>query len=130
MAKLSLDHGWNVSPKEAIVIQQQLFKRVNTADSFNDINSVAGVDVGFEENGSITKAAVVVLHYPSLELQESSFARRPTSFPYVPGLLSFRELPSVLKALAKLNRLPDILLCDGHGYAHPRRFGIACHLGI
>jgi len=130
MPKLLLDHDWNVSPKEAITIQQQLCKRVITTDRLNNINSVAGIDVGFEGNGSITKAAVAVLHYPSLKLQESSFARRPTSYPYVPGLLSFRELPSVLKALAKLNRLPDILLCDGHGYAHPRRFGLACHLGV
>lgn len=91
---------------------------------------VAGIDVGFEDGGNTTRAAVAVLSFPSLQLIEQTVARRPTSFPYVPGLLSFREVPSVLDALEKLQHTPDLLLCDGQGTAHPRRFGIACHIGL
>jgi len=91
---------------------------------------VAGVDVGFENAGKTVRAAVAVLAFPSMEPLEQAIARVPTQFPYVPGLLSFRELPGVLEALARLQRLPELILCDGQGLAHPRRFGIACHLGV
>ena len=91
---------------------------------------VCGIDVGFEEDGKVTRAAIVVLAFPSLELVEHALARRPTSFPYVPGLLSFREIPAVLEALAKLKTRPDLLLCDGQGIAHPRRCGLASHTGL
>jgi len=127
---LSCSHSWQVTPQEAVVIQNDLRGKIIMEDNFGRINFVAGVDVGFEDNGRITRAAIAVLEYPSLALHEVSVARCKTSFPYVPGLLSFRELPAVLKALEKLKRLPDMLLCDGQGYAHPRRFGIACHLGL
>ncbi len=95
-----------------------------------DIRRVAGVDVGFEDNGGTTRAAVAVLSFPELAWVESATARLPTEFPYIPGLLSFREVPAILEALAKLAALPDLLLVDGQGYAHPRRLGIACHLGV
>jgi deoxyribonuclease V len=91
---------------------------------------VAGVDVGFKQAGKITRAAVVVLSFPGLVQVDQAIVERPTQFPYVPGLLSFREMPAVLDALAQLRTLPDLILCDGQGYAHPRRFGIACHLGV
>ena len=91
---------------------------------------VCGIDVGFEDNGRITRAAVAVLAFPSLEPLEDAVARRPTSFPYVPGLLSFREIPAVLEALALLKTRPDLLLCDGQGIAHPRRCGLASHTGL
>ncbi|MET0100758.1 MAG: deoxyribonuclease V [Sedimenticola sp.] len=123
-------HPWDVSPGEAREIQQQLRGRVITSDRLGKVRHVAGVDVGFEENGRISRAAVVLLSFPGLQPEASAIARRPTRFPYVPGLLSFREIPAVLDALEKLERLPDLLLCDGQGIAHPRRFGIACHLGL
>jgi deoxyribonuclease V len=100
-------------------------------DHFQTIHTVPGVDVGFEDGNTITRAAVVVAFgFPSLVVLEEVIARRPTSFPYVPGYLSFRELPAVLDALKQLTVTPDLLLCDGQGIAHPRRFGIAAHLGV
>lgn len=111
-------------------MQQRLRRKVDRTDRLSEVHFVAGVDVGFEGNGSITRAAVVVLDFPGLQVVDRVLARRPTSFPYVPGLLSFRELPAVLEALAILKIKPDVILCDGHGIAHPRRFGIACHLGV
>jgi len=123
-------HAWNVSPAEAIALQQRLRNEVIAGDELGEVRRVAGVDVGFEEQGRITRAAVVVLSFPELVMQEQVIARRPTEFPYVPGLLSFREVPAVLEALALLPYLPDLVLCDGQGIAHPRRLGIASHLGV
>ena len=128
--RLKHAHDWDVSPREAINIQKQLCRYVIQTDQFGEINTVAGVDVGFEDGGRITRAAIVVLEFPSLELIETAVARQPTRFPYVPGLLSFRELPAVLAAMRKLQRPADIFLCDGQGYAHPRRLGIASHMGV
>ena len=128
--KALLQHPWDLSPTEAIALQQQLRGRVERADRLGPLRLVAGVDVGFEADNTITRAAVAVLHYPGLELHEYAIARQPTRFPYVPGLLSFREVPAVLAALEGLNSTPDLLLCDGQGIAHPRRLGIASHLGI
>ena len=124
-------HAWSViSPAEAVAVQQRLRAEVIARDTLGEVVTVAGVDVGFEERGRITRAAVAVLSFPDLVLREQAIARRPTEFPYVPGLLSFREIPAVLDAMARLRRLPDLILCDGQGLAHPRRFGIACHLGV
>lgn len=123
-------HRWDVTPAEARNIQEQLRDRVICEDRLDEIRRVAGVDVGFEDGGKLTRAAVAILTFPDLEVRERSIARLPTSFPYVPGLLSFREIPAVLGAMEQLSELPDLLLCDGQGLAHPRRFGIACHLGV
>lgn len=129
--KLHHAHPWNVTPAEAIAIQQQLRGYVVAEDELPaEIATVAGVDVGFEDGGKITRAAVAVLDYPGLALIDRAIARLPTVFPYVPGLLSFREIPAVLAAFEQLQTLPDLILCDGQGYAHPRRCGIACHLGV
>jgi len=123
-------HKWPTTPKAAIELQQQLRSQVITVDQLEVIQHVAGVDVGFEDSGKITRAAVAVLSWPDLQLQEQAIARRPTTFPYIPGLLSFREVPAVLDALTQLRISPNLLLCDGQGIAHPRQFGIACHLGV
>jgi len=123
-------HPWDVTPAQAIEIQKALAARVVREDDLPPINRLGGVDVGFEDGGRTTRAAVVVLGFPGLEHLEVAVARRATRFPYVPGLLSFRELPAVLDALARLATWPDLLLCDGQGIAHPRRLGIASHLGL
>ncbi len=128
--KISQRHAWPHTVEEAIAIQEQLRAEIITSDQLGTVNYVAGVDMGFEAEGTISRAAVAVLSFPSLQLQESAIARRPTSFPYVPGFLSFREIPAVLDALEKISITPDLILCDGQGIAHPRRFGIACHLGL
>jgi deoxyribonuclease V len=125
-----ITHNWNLVPREAIALQNRLSEQVISHDSFNTPRRVAGVDVGFEAQGSITRAAVAILSFPALQPLESSIARQPTTFPYIPGLLSFREIPAILQALEGLSESPDILLCDGQGMAHPRRFGLACHLGV
>ncbi len=130
MMKLKFHHRWPNTSDEAIAIQQQLCTAVIKHDQLGPVHHVAGVDVGFESEGTITRAAVVVLSLPDLQLRDQALARRPTSFPYIPGLLSFRETPAVLDALEQLQVMPDLLLCDGQGIAHPRRFGIACHLGV
>lgn len=129
--KITQRHAWPFTIEEAIAIQEQLRAEVITSDRLPEtVQYVAGVDMGFEASGTISRAAAAVLSFPSLQLQESAIARRPTSFPYVPGFLSFREIPAVLDALEKINTTPDLILCDGQGIAHPRRFGIACHLGL
>ncbi len=125
-----VEHPWELSPAEARALQEELAGRVERSDRLPAVQRVAGVDVGFEEGGRVTRAAVALLSFPGLELLESAIARLPTRFPYVPGLLSFREIPAVLEAMDRLRALPDLVLCDGQGIAHPRRFGIACHLGV
>ena len=122
--------AWPSSIHAAKVLQETLSCRVVRRDHFQTTHTVAGVDVGFEDGNTITRAAVVAFGFPSLVVLEEVIARRPTSFPYVPGYLSFRELPAVLDALKQLTVTPDLLLCDGQGIAHPRRFGIAAHLGV
>lgn len=128
--KIFQRHAWPLTVEEAIAIQQQLRGDIITSDQMEPVQYVAGVDVGFEASGTISRAAVAVLSFPTLQLQETALARSPTTFPYVPGFLSFREIPAILDALEKINITPDLILCDGQGLAHPRRFGIACHLGL
>lgn len=127
---IKFSHPWDVSPQEAIAIQKQLYEKVERRDRFGDLRIIAGVDVGFEEDGRVTRAAVAAFRFPELSPLYSAVARRPTTFPYIPGLLSFREVPTILDAIGKLAGQPDLYLCDGQGLAHPRRFGLACHLGV
>ncbi|BCL35149.1 deoxyribonuclease V [Nostoc sp. MS1] len=129
--KIYQPHPWPSTVEEAIVIQEELRGQVITEDQFKQpVEYVAGVDMGFEADGTISRAAVAVLSFPDLQVIETNLAYRPTSFPYIPGFLSFREIPAVLDALEKIKTTPDIILCDGQGIAHPRRLGIASHLGV
>ena len=131
-------HGWDVPPGEARRIQLQLRERMEREDRLPPLRWVAGADVAFElrrRRGSCSGsgraiAGVIVYSFPELAEVERATAERPLTFPYVPGLLSFREAPALLAAFERLRCEPDLIFCDGHGYAHPRRFGIACHLGV
>ena len=123
------DHPWDLAPRAARELQSRLAGSAVLSDRFGALRQVAGIDVHFEQRGTVTRAAVAVLDLDSLGVVEQAVARRPTTFPYVPGLLSFREIPAVVDALGALGSAPDLLMCDGQGFAHPRRFGLACHLG-
>ena len=128
--KISHPHPWTTSVAEAKAIQDQLRGCVITEDQLKAVHSVAGVDVGFDRAGKLSRAAVAILDFPTLAIKEQTIAVTPTRFPYIPGLLSFREIPAILEALAQLADWPDLLLCDGQGIAHPRRLGLAAHLGV
>jgi len=121
-------HAWDVTPAEAVALQQQLRAQVSLLPDRGPVQRVAGVDVSFPEGEA--RAAVVVLSFPSLQMVDQALAQIPLSFPYVPGLLTFREGPAVLAAFERLTLWPDLVLFDGQGLAHPRRFGLACHLGL
>jgi len=123
-------HGWDVGFAEARTIQERLRGRVRERDDAREVRLVAGADVSYDRGSPVLFAAVALLDAESLELVEVAGVRRPARFPYVPGYLSFREVPAVLEAFRKLRRRPDLVVCDGHGRAHPRRFGLACHLGV
>lgn len=128
-------HPWTLTPKEAVNLQEKLSRQVLFQSSFQsltEVKTVAGGDVHFSQDEFTAKAAVVVLSYPDLKLLEKIqvTAQIEWPFPYVPGLLSFREIPPLLEAFAKLSLEPDIIICDGQGIAHPRRLGIASHLGL
>jgi len=124
-------HDWNLDPRRAIELQKQLAYEVIAEDKFDaPVKTVAGIDLGYDVKADTSRAVVAVLSFPALEFIESAEAILPIQFPYVPGLLSFRETPVAIKALEKLKITPDLILCDGQGLAHPRRFGIACHIGL
>jgi deoxyribonuclease V len=125
-------HRWDVSTNEAIAIQRQLRDQVLTTNGITlaALRTIAGIDASYQGTTGQAKAAIVVLTFPELEVIEQAVATRPSSFPYVPGLLSFREAPVVLDALSALRVRPDLLMCDGQGYAHPRRLGLASHHGV
>lgn len=123
-------HDWDLSPKQAVALQRELAARVERSDRISDVRHIAGVDIGFEKDGEITRAAVVVLEWPSLVVVEELVVKTPTRMPYIPGLLSFREIPAALQAFAQLQSDVDLIMVDGHGIAHPRRLGVAAHLGL
>lgn len=128
-------HEWCLAPKAARALQTELAKRLEHADRLAPVSHIAGVDIGFEEGGEITRAAVVVLKWdpvtaPDLSIVAQAVHREPTRMPYIPGLLSFREIPAALGAFAKLSVMPELVMVDGQGIAHPRRLGVAAHLGL
>ena len=128
--RLAAAHGWPSEVAEARVIQESLRHRVITEGGPPSLRRIAGVDIHVAPATGLTWAAIAVLEWPGLELCQSVLAAVPTGFPYVPGYLSFREIPAALAALALVDPAPDLLMVDGHGIAHPRRMGIAAHLGV
>src|SRR5437762_4930187 len=130
MAQYRQLHDWAMTPREAVELQKSLRERVRLRPLAKKIRTVAGADISFNKFEATVYAGIVVLKLPTLEVVEEVGVVSETKFPYVPGLLSFRETPSVLEAWAKLKTEPDALMLDGQGYAHPRRFGIACHVGL
>ncbi|MBI3947355.1 MAG: deoxyribonuclease V [Armatimonadetes bacterium] len=123
---------WPTEVREAVAVQQVLRRRIRLEDDPGPLATVAGVDTAFPKRGGepVARCAVVVLSFPDLRLLGEAAAEVPVMFPYVPGLLAFREGPAIVAALAQLPEPPDLLMFDGHGYAHPRRIGIASHLGV
>jgi deoxyribonuclease V len=123
-------HGWNISTSEAIQIQKKLSAQVLRKGNLTGVSCVAGVDISVKRDRKTATAAAVLLEYPSLDLAEFQTAEGEMEFPYVPGLLSFREIPLTLAAIEKLTVTPDLVIVDGQGIAHPRRIGLASHLGL
>jgi len=123
-------HPWDVSTAEAVEIQRKLAPRVVREGIPADVRRVAGVDISVGRGSADGRGAVVVLRYPEMEVEEQVVVEARVGFPYVPGLLSFREIPVLLEAFRQVKEKPDLVLVDGQGLAHPRRFGIACHLGL
>ncbi len=123
-------HAWNVSSSEAIAIQKDLASQliINTPIDMDSVKLIAGVDVSVKDN--VSTAAVVVITYPQMELVESITAVQPTPFPYIPGLLTFREGPVLVEAFEAMQNEPDVFIFDGMGRIHPRRMGIAAHMGL
>lgn len=127
---MAIQHRWDLMPAEAIALQKDLAKQVDsqTPLDLENLKLVAGVDVSVKNN--MSHAAVVVLSYPDFKILEAATATMPTKFPYIPGLLSFREGEVILEAHQKLTLVPDVYIFDGMGIAHPRRLGIAAHIGL
>ena len=123
-------HPWNLTPKEAVALQRQLAARIDTRTPLDRCELIAGADVSYNRFSPICYAAVVVLRTSDWSVVEAQHVVAPSPFPYIPGLLSFREIPIVLGAFAQLRHRPDAVMCDGQGFAHPRRLGLACHLGL
>jgi deoxyribonuclease V len=126
---LSSPDRWRVTPAEGIEIQKKLRGLVKRAWDGRAVELIAGADVHFPSKGAV-RAAIVVLSYPGLEIVESSLYEGACTFPYIPGLLSFREIPPLLEAWKKLRGKPDCILCDAQGIAHPRGLGAASHFGL
>ncbi len=121
-------HSWQVTPKEAIAIQRDLAGKVRAEPLASTVKTIEGVDVSIR--GDRFQTAIVVVSLPDLRVIDEVVWRGEVPFPYIPGLLSFREMPAILPALEKLSAAPDVFMTDSQGIAHPRRFGLACHLGV
>jgi deoxyribonuclease V len=128
--KIESLHSWDLTPTEAVALQRQLADRVDTRLPLTRCNLIAGADVSYQRFSNVFYAGVVVLRMDDLTVLEKRGVVCEVTFPYIPGLLSFRETPVLLKAFEKIETVPDVVILDGHGYSHPRRFGFACHLGL
>ena len=125
-----IDHPWNLAPKQAIALQRRLATKVRIEPLAAKVRTLAGTDCAFLDGGRLIVAAAVLCDARTMALLASAHDVRACDFPYVPGLLSFREAPAVIAAVRALPRRPDLLMCDGQGLAHPRRLGLACHVGL
>jgi deoxyribonuclease V len=123
-------HSWDVTPAQAVALQRKLASRVETRTPLGRCDLIAGADVSYGRYSMVLYAGVVVLRMSDRTVVETQSAVHEANFPYIPGLLSFREAPALLEALAKLESEPDVIMLDGQGFAHPRRFGLACHIGL
>jgi deoxyribonuclease V len=123
-------HNWNLSPKDAIELQKELAGRVRIQPLPSRFATIGAADIAYCKSSDVLIAVIVTFGWPDLELLESVHITSKVQFPYIPGLLSFREVPPVLRAYSELEKKPDVFLCDGQGIAHPRRLGFAAHLGL
>jgi deoxyribonuclease V len=123
-------HDWPTTPEEAVALQCELAGRIDTSTPLDRFETIAGCDIAYRTEAPFLFAAVVLLNAADLSVVEVQTATAGVTFPYVPGLLSFREVPPLLEAFSGLRRPPDVVMLDGQGIAHPRRFGLACHLGL
>lgn len=128
--KIRAIHPWNVSPDEAIALQKQLRQNLDLTSSFSSPRLIAGCDMALDPERNEGYAGVLVYEWPELRLIEQQSAILPLGFPYIPGLLSFREIPVLTAAIEKLEHEPDLFIFDGQGIAHPRGMGIASHMGL
>lgn len=125
-----ISHSWNLTPSKAVELQRRLKEKIRIEGLRTEIQFVAGADLSFNKLSKITFGGIVVFSFPELKIIEKVWIQSEVEFPYIPGLLSFREIPVLLKAFKKLKQKPDLMIMDGQGYAHPRRFGLACHFGL
>jgi len=130
MANYRVLHSWDVSPEEAIKIQNEMRNLVKIENLQSQIRYIAGADISFDKGSNTVYAGIVVLKFPELVEVDRSLLITEVNFPYIPGLLSFRESPALIKAWEKIKIIPDVVIIDGQGIAHPRRFGIASHFGV
>lgn len=130
MANYRVLHPWKVSPEEAIKIQNEMKNLVKIESLSAQIRYIAGADVSFDKGSNIAYVGIVVFKFPEFKEVERSLSITEVTFPYIPGLLSFRESPALIKSWEKIKIIPDVVVIDGQGIAHPRRFGIASHFGV
>lgn len=127
---MKLTHAFNLAPKAAIELQKTLREKIRLEPLKTKVKTIGGADVSLNRFGKVAFAGIIVLSYPELVVVDQATVETPIEFPYIPGLLSFREIPALLLAYDKLKTKPDLLMMDGQGIAHPRRLGIATHFGL
>ena len=124
------EHDWNLAPKAAIALQKELQASVKIEPIQGPVKYIGGADISYNKNSDVIYVGIILLDYETMQVVAHSTAVEKMTFPYIPGLLSFREIPHLLKAWDNLPFKPQVMMMDGHGIAHPRRFGVACHFGL